>query len=55
MKAWRVEITDDPDQGTLVVFANTRNEARGTTFLQGITREIAQAVIDHLNSVDSKL
>jgi hypothetical protein len=31
MKAWRVEITDDPDQGTLVVFANTRNEARSMT------------------------
>lgn len=29
MKAWRVEIVNDPDQGTLVVYANTRNEARG--------------------------
>lgn len=28
MKAWTVEITDDPDQGMFVVFANTRNEAR---------------------------
>lgn len=31
MKAWRVEIDNDPDQGTLVVFANTRNEARDQT------------------------
>lgn len=31
MKAWRVEIRDDPDQGTLVVFADTRNEARSMT------------------------
>lgn len=29
MKAWTVEITDDPDQGMFVVFADTRNEARG--------------------------
>lgn len=31
MKAWRVEISNDPDQGTLVVFANTRNEAKSMT------------------------
>lgn len=28
MKAWRLEVSNDPDQGTLVVFANTRDEAR---------------------------
>lgn len=28
MKAWTVEIRDDPDQGMFVVFADTRNEAR---------------------------
>lgn len=28
MKAWTVEIKDDPDQGQAVVFCNTRNEAR---------------------------
>ena len=28
MKAWYLDIKDDPDQGAFVVFANTRNEAR---------------------------
>lgn len=28
MKAWYLEIRNDPDQGAFVVFANTRNEAR---------------------------
>lgn len=28
MKAWCVEIRDDPDEGQVVVFADTRNEAR---------------------------
>ena len=28
MKAWYLENSEDPDQGTFVVFANTRNEAR---------------------------
>lgn len=31
MKAWRLEITTDPDQGNLIVFANTRDEARSKT------------------------
>lgn len=31
MKAWRLEITTDPDQGNLIVFANTRDEARSLT------------------------
>lgn len=31
MKAWRLEITDDPDQGTLVVFADSRDQARSQT------------------------
>ncbi len=29
MKAWLVDIKDDPDQGQFVVFAETRNQARG--------------------------
>lgn len=29
MKAWSLDINNDPDQGVFVVFANTRNEARG--------------------------
>lgn len=29
MKAWQVDIKDDPDQGAFIVFADTRNEARG--------------------------
>lgn len=29
MKAWYLDIKNDPDQGAFVVFANTRNEARG--------------------------
>jgi len=28
MKAWTLSIKDDPDQGTFVVFADTREEAR---------------------------
>ena len=28
MKAWRLENTEDPDQGNLIVFADTRNEAK---------------------------
>lgn len=28
MKAWYLDIKDDPDQGAFVVFADTRNEAR---------------------------
>lgn len=28
MKAWYVDIKDDPDQGAFIVFADTRNEAR---------------------------
>jgi len=28
MKAWYLDIKDDPDQGAEIVFANTRNEAR---------------------------
>lgn len=28
MKAWYLDIKDDPDQGAFIVFANTRNEAR---------------------------
>jgi hypothetical protein len=28
MKAWYVEIRDDPDQGAFVAFADTRNQAR---------------------------
>lgn len=28
MKAWYLDIRDDPDQGAFIVFANTRNEAR---------------------------
>jgi hypothetical protein len=28
MKAWYLDIQEDPDQGAYIVFANTRNEAR---------------------------
>lgn len=28
-KAWYLDIKDDPDQGAFIVFADTRNEARG--------------------------
>lgn len=28
MKAWYLDIKDDPDQGAFIVFAKTRNEAR---------------------------
>lgn len=31
MKAWCVSIKDDEDQGMLIVFAETRNEARSKT------------------------
>jgi hypothetical protein len=29
MKAWYLDINNDPDQGAFIVFANTRNQARG--------------------------